>query len=129
MAAHLQVLDQTFLWLLRASAQLAAVVIVVLLTRRALGGRISPGGRYALWLLLALPLLAPLLPKNPLRLPRTAPHTISQATATEPSPSAATPTRWRVIYEPLAPRAAPTVAGSHPLNWLRLGAWIWLTGA
>ena len=122
MAAHLQALDQTFLWLLRASAQLAAVVIVVLLTRRALGGRISPGARYALWLLLALPLLAPLLPKNPLPLSRPTRPTVSQTTTSEASASAPNPTGWRVIYEPLAPPAAPTVAESRPLNWLRLAA-------
>src|SRR5205085_9812921 len=96
--------DEPFLWLLRATAQLGAVILVILLARRALGRRISPGPRYALWLLLALPLVAPLLPTSPIRLPRIARPTVSETSVPNPSPPPLATTGWQVIYETPAVR-------------------------
>jgi beta-lactamase regulating signal transducer with metallopeptidase domain len=129
MAAHLPPLDQSFHWLLRATTQLSAVILVILLARRALGGRISPGARYALWLLLALPLIAPLLPINPIPLPRSPRPPLPEVVVPNAPPPPVSTTGWRVIYEAAAVRPRPTVAEPPQPNRLRLFAVAWLTGA
>src|SRR5687768_2265312 len=103
MADLLQRLDVAFTFLIRATAQASMVVIVVLAARAAFRRWLSPGARYALWLLLVLPFVAPLLPAVPFAVP----DVVRRTVAPEPSPAAppeawaAVSSGWRVEYGPL----------------------------
>jgi beta-lactamase regulating signal transducer with metallopeptidase domain len=117
-------LDAAFGVLLSATARWSLVACAVLAARRLLRRRLAPGARYALWALLALPLLAPLLPAVPVPFPATQPDAPAQ-----PAPAPAADAGWRVEYGGLGQtvRPAPRVE-TAPINWRLPAAGAWALG-
>ena len=60
-------------WIWEASWQAGVIALVVLIVRRLIGSRLSPGLRYGLWLLVVVRLLMPELPQSPASLYNAAP--------------------------------------------------------
>ena len=126
-------LDAAFASMLHATLQASVVIVVVALARTLLGPRLSPGAQYALWALLALPFVAPLLPTVVLPVPTFAPLESAGApprpTPQPPKPAGAGGPAWRVVYEPLVAPVSSPVVSTTPTNRLRLAGLAWLTGA
>ncbi len=66
-------LEHLFSWVLAASWQASLLAILVLAVQAALGRRLNPRWRHALWLLVLLRLILPTLPESNLSLYRFAP--------------------------------------------------------
>jgi bla regulator protein BlaR1 len=66
-------LEAIFSWILAASWQASILALLVLLLQKALGARLNPRWRYALWLLVLVRLLLPALPESALSLFQFAP--------------------------------------------------------
>jgi beta-lactamase regulating signal transducer with metallopeptidase domain len=123
MTALLQLLEAIFGWLLAASWQASALALVVLLIQAIAGARLNPRWRYALWLLVLIRLVLPVLPESALSLFQFAP----------PPPPALTDT----VTEPLFVSAAlpsPSLETEisppvYPFSFFSLLAVIWLAGA
>jgi len=60
-------------WIWEASWQAGVIALVVLIVRRLIGKRLSPGWRYGLWLLVVVRLLMPEMPQSPASLYNAAP--------------------------------------------------------
>jgi beta-lactamase regulating signal transducer with metallopeptidase domain/ankyrin repeat protein len=123
-ASFLRELEEVFSWLLTASWQASVLALFVLLIQAALGSRLNPRWRYALWLLVLLRLVLPALPESALSLFQFAP----------PAPPALTVsvTEPLFITAPLpAPRVPPAEIAepTHPVSAYSLLAIIWLVGA
>jgi beta-lactamase regulating signal transducer with metallopeptidase domain len=125
MAPFLQELEQVFGWLLAASWQASVLALAVLLIQRILGSRLNPRWRYALWLLVLLRLVLPVLPESALSLFQFAP----------PPPAALAVTVTEPLFVSAPPLPAPSVPvaeipePSHPFSLYSLMAVIWLAGA
>ena len=114
--------------LLKASWQAAVLILLVLGAQWALGRRLAPRGRYALWLLVAARLALPWTVPSPLslfnvvKMPQAVPtHAISALPGAGASVTASS--------QPAAVRAAPapSVGRVHAhVPWLLV---IWLAGA
>jgi len=65
MAAPLEVLTSIFLWVVRASWQTAVLVCMILIVQWVFRNRLSPGWRYALWILVVVRLMMPMSPASP----------------------------------------------------------------
>src|SRR3954469_21866361 len=98
MAAHPTPLDAAFGFVLFATAQSSLIALGILSARASLRNRLSPGARYALWGLLALPLLAPFLPSSPFHFPDLSQkHHPSAPLAPAPAPSSSDNTNeWHI---------------------------------
>jgi beta-lactamase regulating signal transducer with metallopeptidase domain len=117
-------LEKVFGWLLSVSWQASVLALFILLIQRVLGSRLNPRWRYALWLLVLLRLISPVLPESALSLFQFAP----------PPPAALTLS----VTEPLfssEPVPTPSVSfteipkPAHPVSAYSLLAIIWLLGA
>src|SRR5689334_18778688 len=131
------------LW--RASWQASALVGAVLLVQFVLGKRLGGRGRYALWSIVVLRLLLPVLPASPtsiytvLQWPTRAPASVSvpaQSLESPPSTDSPHPTVSTVL--PTASEISKPIrsAASHPTPSLRASSFIvpglamlWLLGA
>lgn len=60
----MEILNAIFIWLLRASWQASVLVGLVLLVQWVFGKKLSPGWRYALWLLVLFRLAMPVTPQS-----------------------------------------------------------------
>lgn len=61
----METLNAVFAWLLRTSWQASVLVGLVLLTQRLFRKKLSPGWRYALWMLVLARLVMPVSPQSP----------------------------------------------------------------
>jgi beta-lactamase regulating signal transducer with metallopeptidase domain/type II secretory pathway component GspD/PulD (secretin) len=134
-AAALHWIDAAVEIWLRRSVQLSLVVLLILAARALLRGRLAPGARYALWLLLAFPLIAPLLPLPALPLPTGLRRAARSIAAPPPPPATAQDSAggWHVEYGPItafAPATPTSLAppATAPVNWLRWAAVAWMAG-
>ena len=123
-APFLRNLEQVFGWLLAASWQASVLAVFVLLIQRLLGSRLNPRWRYALWLLVLLRLVLPVLPESALSIFQFAP----------PRSAALEDSVTQPLFIASAPLPAPAfhaevVAESHPFTFYSLLAVIWLSGA
>ena len=123
-AGFLAVLEHVFAWLLAASWQAAVLALFILLIQGALGPRLNPRWRYALWLLVLARLVLPALPESAISLFQFAPH---------PPPSLVVS-----VTEPLFPPVTPPAPDAAPLplpstaptlSFFSLLALVWLGGA
>lgn len=121
-------LQNMFDWILLASWGAAAVGVLLLLLKRLLRGRLSPGWQYALWLILLCKLLLPIGPASTLSLYNAVPQTVLESAGALPVP----------LEQSTAP--AVTEAGQKPqmseaeketpsFSGHQLAAVIWLSGA
>jgi beta-lactamase regulating signal transducer with metallopeptidase domain len=111
-----------------ATIQSSLVAAALLVARPVLRERLSPGARYALWALLALPLLAPLLPATPFRFPDFSPKPHAPAQRVS-APSTVSDAGWRVEYGGLTDTVRPELREkAPPMNWRRLVVGLWALG-
>ncbi len=127
-------------WLLRNSAEAAVLALIVLALQSLLGRWLTPGARHALWLIVAIRVLLPVLPASswsifnwlPQLPPGARPHQVQTPAVPGTEPDAALPAGAHA-----APEAAPAVVpGAMPARddtpaaqrWLLLGL-LWLLGA
>ncbi len=61
----METLNAVFAWLLRTSWQASVLVGLVLLTQGLFRKKLSPGWRYALWMLVLARLVMPVSPQSP----------------------------------------------------------------
>jgi len=124
MNAFLPNLELVFGWLVAASWQASVLALAVVAIQRIFGARLNPRWRYALWLLVVLRLVLPVLPESALSLFQFAP----------PPPAALTVS----VTEPLfvaAPELPPVHVPEtvphplHSLSFYSLLAIVWLIGA
>jgi beta-lactamase regulating signal transducer with metallopeptidase domain len=117
-------LEHLFSWVLAASWQASLLAILVLAVQAALGRRLNPRWRHALWLLVLLRLILPTLPESNLSLYRFAPaEPPLHLAAPPPAPAIAPPIPASTTPAPLEIPAPPTDYVSPTLTLL------WLTGA
>jgi beta-lactamase regulating signal transducer with metallopeptidase domain/ankyrin repeat protein len=123
-ARFLHNLESVFAWILEASWQASVLVVLVLLLQVVLRGRLNPRWYHALWLLVVLRLVLPVLPESALSLFQFTPHAppVITQSVTEPifisAPAQTTP-------QPLLETPAP----AYPFSIYTILALFWLTGA
>jgi len=121
----LQQLEAVFGWILAASWQASILAALVLLLQWALGARLNPRWRYALWLLVLVRLVLPALPESALSLFQFAPP--------PPASFVAPVTEPLFVSAPLpAPSPShdlPPIEPIYPFSFYSLLAVIWLAGA
>lgn len=78
-------LKNVFDWVLLASCGATAVGLLLLLLKRLLRGRLSPGWQYALWLILLCKLLLPVGPASTLSLYNAVPQTVLESASVLPA--------------------------------------------
>ena len=103
----MQTLDAVFDWLLRASWQASVLVALVLVTQRLFGSRLSPGWRYALWLLVLARLVMPVSPQSRVSV-------FNFTRLNSPAPRASTAAAPNAPISPVPPLAQP--ASSAPAS-------------
>jgi len=116
-------LESLFSWILTTTWQASVLAILVLFTQGALGSRLNPRWRHALWLLVILRLVLPDLPESALSLFRYAPAAPLNLPETIPAPeitAPATVTALPLPHDLILP---------HPNYTFLTLALIWLTGA
>lgn len=118
----LGMLEGVFGWLLAASWQASVLALLVLALQALLRGRLNPRWRYALWLLVVLRLILPVLPESALSLFQFAPT---------PAPALLRPVT-EPLFTPIAPTSpaitAPSTEPDRPLTVYSLLALGWLAG-
>jgi beta-lactamase regulating signal transducer with metallopeptidase domain/ankyrin repeat protein len=125
-APFLRELEQLFGWLLAASWQASVLALFVLVIQRILGSRLNPRWRYALWMLVILRLVLPVLPESTLSLFQFAPTPPAQLMkpVTEP---------WQPLFTgkpyPSPQDAAPVVIPNYPFSYFTLLTLLWMAGA
>ena len=124
MSAFLPNLELAFGWLLAASWQASVLALAVIAIQRIFGARLNPRWRYALWLLVVLRLVLPILPESALSLFQFAP----------PPPAALTVSVSEPLFvdTPTLPQGDVPAIGavpSRPFSLYSLLAIIWLAGA
>src|SRR3954451_5222772 len=134
MTAPPEVLDLAFAWMLRATAQASAVILLILAARLVLRDRLGAGGRYGLWALLVLPLVGGLLPAGPFALSGLLVREGSRPTVvvTPEVPPPTGPAEWAVQYGPvdLPAKASSSVTTTRAkIQWSRIAAIVWVIGA
>lgn len=128
MIPGLQGLESVFGWLLEASWQASVLALLVLFLQRALGARLNPRWRYALWLLVLLRLVLPVLPESALSLFQFAPQPPAAFTAPVIEPLFASESHLppsTAIPAVVSPSSEP----HPPLSLYSLLAIGWLVGA
>ena len=124
MSAFLPNLEFVFGWLLAASWQASVLALAVLAIQGLFGARLNPRWRYALWLLVVLRLVLPVLPES----------TVSVFQFAPPPPAALTVSVTEPLFvaAPVSPavdvpvRIAPP---PHALSFYSLLAVGWIAGA
>jgi len=118
-------LEAIFSWILAASWQASVLALLVLAFQFALGPRLNPRWRYALWLLVLVRLVLPALPESALSLFQFAPPAPASLIdpVTEPL-FVATPLPASTPSHDL-----PPVDPSYPFSFYSLLAVVWLAGA
>ena len=114
-------------WLGSAGAQAAILTVAIFALRAALGPRLSPGWRGALWLIVGLRLLVPLTLDSRWSLPAIGREVVAQVVP-PPAPQVRPPTvtiRYGTAPTPASPAAF--VARSTP-RWPRAAIVVWLGG-
>jgi beta-lactamase regulating signal transducer with metallopeptidase domain len=124
MSAFLPDLELVFGWLLAASWQASVLALAVIVIQGIFGARLNPRWRYALWLLVVLRLVLPVLPESALSLFQFAP----------PPPAALTVSVSEPLFAntPALPPGdipAALVPPTRPFSFYSLLALIWLAGA
>jgi beta-lactamase regulating signal transducer with metallopeptidase domain len=124
-ASFVQELEQVFGWLLSASWQASVLALFVLMAQRVLGSRLNPRWRNALWLLVLVRLILPVLPESTLSLFQFAP--------TPPVAVTVSVTEPLFISTPALPPPPSTSPvepePTHPFSAYSLLAVAWLVGA
>jgi bla regulator protein BlaR1 len=123
MALALKGLESVFGWLLEASWQASVLAALVLSVQWLLGSRLNPRWRYALWLLVLLRLVLPILPESALSLFQYAPTPSAAFTAPVTEPL------FLSAPEPLPQVHVLPMEQSEPLSLYSLLALAWLAGA
>ena len=120
----LRELEAIFGWLLTASWQASVLALLVLLLQTVLRGRLNPRWRYALWLLVVVRLLLPVLPVSALSLFQVAPQPPPSLVAPVMEPIFAPAVAWpEGDLSPFLP------APGYPFTFYSLLAVAWLAGA
>jgi beta-lactamase regulating signal transducer with metallopeptidase domain len=123
-AGFLRGLESVFGWLLEASWQASVLVALVLLLQVMLRGRLNPRWHHALWLLVVLRLLLPVLPESALSLFQFTPHALPALTL-----SVTEPIFVAIPVQAAFPLPVETPAPTHPVSLYTVFALIWLAGA
>jgi beta-lactamase regulating signal transducer with metallopeptidase domain/ankyrin repeat protein len=130
-ASFLQGLESFFAWLLQASWQASVLVALVLLAQAVLRHRLNPRWHHALWLLVILRLLMPVLPESALSIfqftpapPASIVHSVTRPFIAQ----AEWPPSRPIADSPPLPQATPR-APAYPFSLYTLIALIWLAGA
>jgi beta-lactamase regulating signal transducer with metallopeptidase domain/ankyrin repeat protein len=124
-AGFLGGLEQFFGWLLTASWQASVLALLVLLLQTILRGWLNPRWRYALWLLVIVRLLLPVLPESAFSLFQVAP---------QPSPALVPPVMEPLFASAIAQPATKIVSSPRSISGYPLTAFsslsvIWFAGA
>lgn len=120
-------------WLMETSWQVAVLVVVIATLQRIFGRWMSPGARYAMWMLVAVRLAIPLLPASPSSV-----YNLLSAPSAAPSAIQETDGRWTVtvsvespeqgrVTQSSAPR--PAAAAISPWRWRQTTTAVWLAVA
>lgn len=100
--------------LFRVAWQAAALIAIVLAAEKLLGARLGPRWRYALWLLVAVRLVLPELPRVPFGILPLEPTAAREATAPDDPPLFALPVAAPRAAEPSPPSAARMGPAEEP---------------
>src|SRR5437870_4553823 len=110
----METLNAVFNWLLRASWQASILIGLVLLVQWLFRKKLSPGWRYALWLLVLARLAMPLSPQSPVSL-----FNLTRFSSPAPRQSTLPPSS---ILTPSPPASGSTVESAREAGPLQTGA-------
>ncbi len=118
----LKPLESVFGWLLEASWQASVLALMVLAVQWLFRSRLNPRWRYALWLLVLLRLMLPVLPESAWSLFQFAPQAPASFTVPVTEPL------FLPAHEPLPQAPLLVTKPTEPLSFYSLLALAWLAG-